>query len=384
MSNTSQNDATTGPTDRVIDAEIIGEGRSPSSGKQEAGNRFSKIAWILLGITLVFMAGIFSEPYAEDGLKRLGWLDEEPAVETPAITALLDNQQQQTAELNRFQLVLNEQNNSIEALTIENANLKEALEMSNVEGYTNSFDAQLNQLQTEINILKTEGLKASGTSDPLTLSLVKKLESDLELARAQNTALNERVGLLEQIVSAPNENAVTETASGRMLVAANGLYRKLSAGENFSVELATLEADFNSLTALQVASMGDSLIVLRNNKTGIESLETLSKQFQNLIPIIATTNASDSEEGVSWWEQLITVRRTDSDATGSDATIRSIELALARGDLEGVNFELEKTNTPNNEDLTAWRRALNNRRAALAASEALFTMLSSPKGDTIS
>ena len=207
MSNTGQNE---GATDRVIDAEIIGEARSPSRGTQQAGNKPSKVAWVLLGISMVFIAGIFSEPYAEDGLKQLGWLKAEPAVETPAIIALTEKQQLQASEINRLQFALNEQINSIEVLTTANANLKEALEMSNVEGYTNSFDAQLNQLQTEINTLKTERLAAGGTSDPLTISLVNKLESDLMLAQAQNTALSERLELLEKMVLSPNESAITD------------------------------------------------------------------------------------------------------------------------------------------------------------------------------
>lgn len=380
MSNTSQNNES---ADRVIDAEIIGEARSPMRGTQQTSNKSSKVAWVFLGISLVFIAGIFSEPYAEDGLRRLGWLSEAPVIETPAITALSEKQQQQADEISRLQTALNEQFNSIEALTIENANLNDALELSNIKGDTSSFEAQLNTLQIEINTLKTARIEAGGTSDPLTISLVKKLESDLSLAQAQNTALNERLDLLEQMVMAPSENAVTETASGRMLVAANGMYRKLSAGENYSVELAALEADFNSLTALQVATMGDSLIVLRNNKMGTESLDTLSKQFQTLIPIIASTEATDGEVGVSWWEQLFTVRRTDSGATGSDATIRTIELALARGDLETVTSALEKTTLPLDEDLTRWQSALNKRRATLVASEALFNMLTMPAGDTI-
>ena len=130
-------------SDVIIEAEIIEE--KPRASKANTGattqasvktsdvppvkNTTARIAWGIVLLLIAFVGGIFMEPLAEQGVKRLGFMKEAVSAPDEAqlqldITPLKDTQTQQNERLKLLESTFQAQTEKLQSLENENATLK--------------------------------------------------------------------------------------------------------------------------------------------------------------------------------------------------------------------------------------------------------------------
>lgn len=193
------------------------------------------------------------------------------------------------------------------------------------------------------------------------------------IAPAELTALQQRVGALEQTAKAAREEiakAVSADAPVRLALSAALLRDAAARGQPFAAELAqakSLGADANALAPLAAFA-----------PTGVPSAQTLAQELRALIPALSKVSGAQAPQGgfldrlQANAGKLVRVRPVDA-PPGDDASavLARVEIAAAHADILAALAELAKLDEATRAPAQAWIARANARQAALAAAHQL-------------
>lgn len=381
--------------DVIIEAEIIDE--KPKSKPSSSGattqasvstsdspapkNTTARIGWGVALLLTAFVGGIFMEPLAEQGLKRLGILKEQPKLETESVDLgpLNEMQQQQQTTITQLEAAFKTQSATLASLIQENDSLKRDIAtLASGLPATNSsalpskalstMGERLSQVEAMIHDAKSNALKSQTDA-----SASERQASELKLARAETAQLLERLLSFEKSFELSQSKKLSDSTEGRAAVTLHHLYIHATAGANYSADIAALKPNLVNLPLLNLQPVGQALATLQANQDGIATRNEIVQEFTVLIPLILKETAVGESNG--WMASLFTLRRTDARAEGVEAVIRTIEGHLANRDLAAA-YASADTFPDSVKVLTKdWQSKLLARNATLSALTDLLTTL---------
>ncbi len=382
--------------DVIIEAEIIDEKPHKSAPKSGATteasvktsdlppvkNTAARIAWGIALLLIAFIGGIFMEPLAEQGLKRLGLIKQQPVHEEAQLDLepLTLAQQEQQKQLKTIESAFNTQKELLVALQNENAALKRdmATLASGLTADTNSMPVDgsaLAQVTERLGLLEASLLDVqSKTLESQTEeNVIARLEGALILARAESAQLLERLIVFEQSFKVSQSTKLSDSAEGRSAVTLHRLYLNATAGTNYSADLAALKPEIARVPLLNLQPVSKALVTLEANQGGIATHSEIVQNFDALIPSLI--KASQAGQSTGWLANFFTVRRTDARAEGVEAIIRSIEIHLANRDLVAANRTADGLPDPLKALTKEWQDTVMARVNTLTALTSLLTTL---------
>ena len=381
--------------DVIIEAEIIDE--KPQAKPSNSGattqasvstsdslspkNITARIGWGIALLLIAFIGGIFMEPLAEQGLKRLGILKEQPKPETDTVDLgpLNERQQQQQDKITQLEADFITQNTTLTRLTQENASLKRdittlASDLPTADASAlsakdlSNMSERLTQIEAEILDAKSNSLNNQADA-----SASERQESELKLARAETAQLLERLLSFEKSFELSQSQKLSNSAEGRAAVTLHRLYINATAGANYSADIAALKPDLVNLPLLNLQPVGQALATLQANQSGIATHNDITQEFTALIPLILKETATGEPNG--WFASLFTLRRTDARAEGVEAVIRTIESHLSNRDLGAAYTAADTFPDPIKVIIKDWQSKTLARQATLSALTNLLTTL---------
>ncbi len=379
----------------IIEAEIIDEkpqGRSSNPGATTHAsvstsdiptvkNTAARIGWGIALLLIAFIGGIFMEPLAEQGLKRLGLMKEQPKQETDTVDLgpLNEMQQQQQDKISQLIADLNTQNTTLARLVQENDSLKRdittlasGLPTTDTPAISSKalddMSERLNQVEAMIQDTKSNVLNNQADA-----SASERQESELKLARAETAQLLERLLSFEKSFELSQSQKLSNSAEGRVAVTLHHLYINATAGADYSADIAALKPDLVNLPLLNLQPVGQALATLQANQAGIATHNEITQEFTTLIPLILKGTAIGESNG--WLASLFTLRRTDARAEGVEAVIRTIESHLSNRDLAAAYAVADTFPDPIKVIIKDWQSKLLARQATLSALTSLLTTL---------
>lgn len=385
--------------DVIIEAEIIDE--KPKSKPSSSGtttqasvstsdspspkNTTARIGWGIALLLLAFVGGIFMEPLAEQGLKRLGILKEQPAksLVNSGLDPVIAAQKQQQEKIAQIETAFKMQSAALASLTQENDSLKRDI-TTLASGLPEGEDAALSsKILSDINgrISQVEAMihdtKSSALKNQTDASVTERHESELKLARAETAQLLERLLSFEKSFELSQSKKLSDSTEGRAAVTLHHLYINATAGANYSADIAALKPDLVNLPLLNLQPVGQALATLQANQEGIATHNEITREFTALIP--ALLKVSVAEESTGWLASFFTLRRTDARAEGVEAVIRTIESHLANRDLTAAYAAADTFPDPVKAITKDWQSKLLARNATLSALTNLLTTLAGDK-----
>lgn len=374
----------------IIEAEIVNEQPQATTKatisiaeKPKSKITLSRIGWGIALLAIAFIGGIFMEPLAEQGLKRLGLMKEAPEENLPAqidLTPINTAQEQQKERITSLEAAFTIQGETVAALKLDNDNLKRDI-TTLTTGLDTSGAAQLSStalasIEERMNTIEAEllSVKSNSVASSTDASTVTRLEGELRLARAETAQLLERLTAFEASFELAQSNSLDDSPEGRAAVVLHRLYRNATAGNDFSADIAALKPNLNALPLLAMQPVSQALNILEANQGGIATHNEIAKSFNSLIPELL--KAEVAEENTGWLANFFTVRRTDAKAEGIEASIRDIEGHLANRDLATAT-DVANTLPENVKSvLEAWLSSASARGETLAALTRLLNTLS--------
>ena len=318
--------------DVIIEAEIVEETPQAAKPKPQptteasvkttdipaTKNTAARIAWGIAFLLLAFIGGIFAEPLAEQGLKRLGLMKEDPpqaeAVAQPAIdlTPINSAQQQQKERIASLEAAFTTQSESLKSLQNENAALKRDI-TTLATGLPAGEQAEISS-QLLIDMGKRLELAEAALIDVKTKrvenatenSTVARLDGELKLARAETAQLLERLSLFEKSFEVSQSQKLADSAEGRAALTLHRLYLSATAGADFSADIAALKPDLAKVPLPDLQNVSQSLGTLEANQSGIATQSDIVRGFNALIPELLKANVAETNTG--WLANFFTVR----------------------------------------------------------------------------
>ena len=321
------------------------------------------------------------EPLAEQGLKRLGILKEQPKLETETVDLgpLNELQQQQQTKITQLEADFKSQNTALTRLRKENDSLKH--DITTLASGLPATDApaisskalddmseRLNQVEAVILEAKSKALNNQADA-----SASERQTSELKLARAETAQLLERLLSFEKSFELSQSQKLSNSAEGRVAVTLHHLYINATAGADYSADIAALKPDLVNLPLLNLQPVGQALATLQANQAGIATHNDITQEFTALIPLILKETAVGESNG--WLASLFTLRRTDARAEGVEAVIRTIETHLANRDLQAAYTATQDFPDPIKVIIKDWQSKTLARQATLSALTNLLTTL---------
>lgn len=379
----------------IIEAEIIDEkpqARSSKSGATTQAsvstsdipttkNTAARIGWGIALLLIAFIGGIFMEPLAEQGLKRLGILKEQPAKSqvNSGLDPVIATQKQQQEKIDQIDTAFKTQSTAFTNLLQENASLKRDIatlasglpageDTALSSKALSDMSERLSQVEAMIHDTKSNALKNQTDA-----SVTERHASELKLARAETAQLLERLLSFEKSFELSQSQKLSNSAEGRVAVTLHHLYINATAGADYSADIAALKPDLVNLPLLNLQPVGQALATLQTNQAGIATHNGIVQEFTTLIPLILKETAVGESNG--WLASLFTLRRTDARAEGVEAVIRTIETHLANRDLQAASAATQDFPDPIKAIIKDWQNKLLARQATLSALTNLLTTL---------
>ncbi len=376
--------------DVIIDAEIIEE--TPQAPKAEKGattqasfktsdsslskNTAARIGWGVVLLLIAFVGGIFMEPLAEQGLKRLGLIKKTDSAPREAqlqidLTPLKETQTQQNERLKLLETTFQAQSEIIQSLKNENVTLKHDIttfaagmppagQSALPTRIISDMSDRMTQIEAVLQDVKINAVQAE-TQD----NVVIRLEGELKLARAETAQLLERLVVFEKSVELSQSQKLSDSPEGRAAITLHHLYLNATSGANYSADIAALKPDLINLPLLDIQPVSRAMVILETNQGGIATHSALVREFNALIPSLL--GESVAGESTGWLANFFTIRRTDARAEGVEAVIRSIEVHLANRDLVAALAEVNSLPDSLKSVTKDWQNKLLAREATLSA-----------------
>lgn len=388
-----------------VDAEIVEESETDSASAsedepiktveqvQDSKPKNSKAGWIFSGLLTAFIGGVFAAPYGEAGLRSLGVL---PPAENiagqsgpdPLITTRLAGLESQLSDVSssvsRVQEILAQQSEQIAQAAADRTKIEGdvALLASQPGGILRGADSDraqaqnLQQLEARLAGLTAEVARLaelSGNADPE----ITGLTGSIALARAETNQLKTQLAVLQSLIEQMQTASLDVSPRGRLLLALGRLKDEALAGAALGGDLDAIRLDIAELPALDQQLIGADVAVLAANRQGIETYETLARSFGDVAN--AAKKAHEKASG-SFLASLFTVRRTDANAAGIDATLLTAERRLALRDLSGTIEALDSLSGDAATAVVEWRQKAIAHRDVLAAFDRLLRTISASVG----
>lgn len=384
--------------DVIIEAEIIEE--KPKGPQTNAGatteasvktsdlpaseNTPARIAWGVALLLIAFIGGIFMEPLAEQGLKRLGLMKEQPSTAQgdTRLDPIIASQAEQQEKIAQIEEAFKVQSAAFTRLLQDNDSLKRDIttlasglptgDSTAAEALSskalNDMGERLNQVEAVILDAKSNALTSQTDT-----SASERQESELKLARAETAQLLERLLSFEKSFELSQTQKLSNSAEGRAAVTLHHLYINATAGADYSADIAALKPELVNLPLLNLQPVGQALATLQENQAGIATHNEIAQGFTALIPAILKETAVGESNG--WLASLFTLRRTDARAEGVEAVIRTIETHLANRDLQAASTAAQDFSDPIQIIIKDWQSKLLARNATLSALTNLLSAL---------
>jgi hypothetical protein len=388
---------------KIVEGEILDGGLDLKSNKKLGGKGkgltkpFSRVPWILSGLLLVFISGLFMEPWLELGIERLlpGVLppkqenkvvpdtrlgQNEQAIillqrQLSQLKASIESQAQRSENTNNTLLKINEE---ITSLRGEVSNFKETAtkntpqstsEHENNLDILNIFDERLLELETKLTGIQT-GLSSSPSGD-------------LGVGPSETSSQYiDQLGALEERLQTMEGRSYEDGKLNHLPIALANLARRVDGGQSFDQDLLNVRSNFESLTALDRAraqSHFDALSPL--GSTGVASLDDLRVSFGGLISSTLRANSLPEDAGYwantkNWFSSLVVIRKT-GEVTGEDdeAIIARAEVSLVEKNLIKTITLVEGLSDPALEVLEPWLQEAKARIIALEAINSLIPIV---------
>jgi len=338
----------------IIDAEVIREETIPekeqptqhkSPSPQKSGNSFmAKLGWLITGVLIAFMGGVYASPYFQEGMVALG-LREAPAshIVTPSaydLKPLNETIANLEAQVLRHGEILAQHENQITETEQDTEKFRDQL-----SGFTSAGTSNGDIYAAEVASLK--GSLERLTHDVARLAVIKReadpavaqVTGSLALLKAETEQITARFASLENALVAVQSGAVEASPRGRLLLALSRTKERALKGLAFTSDLAALRPDITALSAVDQQLIGAELATLQEASAGITPYEQLVQDFD---AVAANALHSAQKEGGSFLANIFTVRRTDSGATGNDAIFLTAERKLSLRDIAGAIDDLKK------------------------------------------
>lgn len=387
-----------------VDAEIVDEVDSGSSSApesepiktveqvQSSEPKTSKVGWIFSGLLAAFIGGVFAAPYGEAGLRSMGVLPLAEVAATqmgadPLTTERLSGFESQlsdvSASMSRLQEILAQQSEQISQATADRAKIAGDVALIASQpgglGSTAIDGAQaqsLQQLETRLADITGEVARLaalSGTADPE----ITGLTGSIALARAETTQLKAQLAVLQTAMEQMQADSLDVSPRGRLLLALGRLKDEALAGAALGGDLEAIRLDVAELPALDQQLIGADVAILAANNEGIETFEALSRSFGD---VANAAKKADEKANGSFLAALFTVRRTDANATGIDATLLTAEKRLALRDMNGTLEALDGLSDDAATAVADWRQKATAYRDVIAAFDRLLRTISAAVG----
>lgn len=387
-------DAKSGDHDDVIDAEIVGEAEAspsephPSTSAKpvepvaKTEKKGGKLGWMVSAVLLAFIGGLFAAPYAESGLQSIGLLPQptvsavtEPAPDlAPAIESLTNQMDGLARKFELQQEMIAQAVADAEAagaarerLASDIALLAGQSQPTVDAGASDSLRADLDAIRDDIARLSL----LAGQDSPE----VANLSGALALARAETAQLKAQLDALSARTEQLQAGALEASPRGRLLLLLSRVKDNALAGRSLGADLVAMRPDIATLPALDQQLIGAELAVIGAHTGGISAYEQLVRDFDTVAR--DAKFAAEKADG-GFLANLITVRRTDTGATGIDAALRSAQDRLAARDVTGAIDALAGLSGPAAEAIAAWRERATDHVNVLAAINRLQRAVSNP------
>ena len=372
----------------IIDVEVIETSSSDRETDAETPKKSSAgkpWGWLTATALMLFIAGIFTAPYAREGLITIGILPNTP--QETGQTDGLDETGQEIAslrdEIDRLKIYSGQQEATLQALR---ENLF-ALEGSIETLKTTDAAATPTPALSSASVGAVEDLKrdVSRLSEDLTrLASIKsdagpdsaRLDSAIAVTSAETAALNDRVRTLESALEAIEAGRLETSPRGRLVLQLSRIKDKALTGLAYGADLAGLRADLAALPALDQQAAGADLLILERHGGMVAPFDRLLEEFDQVATDIV--RAQEKADG-SFLEKLFTVRRRDAGASGLDAQLYNAERRLYARDLEGAIIQLEGLEGPAGDAASLW---LSKASAHLETRKAFDSLIARIAGRT--
>ena len=365
----------------IIEAEVVSERSIPDDKKPSSTpltKKSGKFPWIISLTLASFIAGLYLQPHFERGLVYAGLAPAPKAVTTQGpsgqtvdLSPLVSRMELLEARLSRLEPVLPMVDADIAVLKGSLKSIKADIDL--IAGTTpltggNDIKTKMDKLQADLAALTT--VTANVAMAPA--QGITRLEGALAISRANNQQLTDRMQLLEQSIAAMQNNSLEANPRGRLLLALGRASVKLNSGADFTADLDALMPDIKSLPALTQGQLGDTLSALKSYSAGVDRLDILRGDFDDLLRAIKTAEAKENE---SFLAGFVTVRRSDETAEGTDKVLYLAEIYLASGDLRGAVEQLKTLGGAAQKTATPWTTRAMNRLKALELKDKLSRLI---------
>ncbi len=372
---TSESDSPAEP--EILDAEIVGEsaGDAPKVVSDKPKKTYAGW-WLSLSLAL-FIAGLFTAPYARSALERAGLLsavEVQPSGSSDASDAAL------LGRLNRLESGLTSVEDSLAAQRRAVADMAARIDgldaAPSVQGVetaalnSQQSTARVDALAEDVAALRRSlaNLSSAGRTDAAQGNSLAQLEGALAAARVEIDSLTARLETYERVASDLAAGALTASPRGRLLVTLSAVREALDTGGAFSTDLAVIRQEISALDPAAQADLIGPAQRLAAAADGVPSYEALVGDFQDVAAALKQT--AEKAEG-RFLASLFTVRRTDASANGVDAVLNAAERSLAARDLKAAADQLSTLAGAGDAPAQAWIAGAYGRAAALSALEDL-------------
>lgn len=365
----------------IIEAEVVSESSIPNDKKSSSAplaKKSGKFPWVISLILASFIAGLYLQPHFERGLVYVGLASaprtiaaQSPSGQTVDLIPLVTRMELLEARLSRLEPVLPMVDADMTALKDSLKSIKADIDLiagTTPIGDSGDIKTKMDKLQADLTALTTVTANvAMAPAEDIT-----RLEGALVISRANNQHLTDRMQLLEQSIEAMQNNSLEANPRGRLLLALGRMSAKLNGGADFSADLDALMPDIEALPALIQGQIGDTLSALRSYSAGVDRLDILRGDFDDLLRAIKTAEAKENE---SFLADFLTVRRSDETAEGTDKTLYLAETYLVSGDLHGAVEQLKTLGGAAQKTATPWITRAMSRLKALALKDKLSRLI---------
>lgn len=398
----------------IVEGEIVSDDHSPDLAADMAtdfaatdrdaksgapSKASSKTPWIISGLLLVFVAGLFAAPWAEDSLYRIapGLMPAPGAGVAPdkvrANESRIAANESAISELGKrtdsngvLRSDMAARIGSLEAAA-RNAptGVAMASDLAPVEARISSLESRLEELAaTAAPPVGT--VEQAGSFDVSAVTPNDELSARLATLEARlAAALAEREG--DTVSFGAPETALAASADGADLAVVTArLIQRLGSSQPFETEFLTISAlvsgRFGGMPFNKASQYSTALGAIENgSRSGISTIETLQADFDALASEVY--RAANTPLDAPWWLRLwtnlksaVTIRPT-GEVSGADAgaAIARAEVRLVERDVSAAITEIEQLPEAAQSVLASWLEAARARRDADAAAHRLLALL---------
>lgn len=313
--------------------------------KDKSNNPKPNIALRILLLLLLFLAGgvatIYFLPVISERIPMVAnWVGQSGTADLDSINQKIEAQQQ---TINQLTQKANQQQRQLAELAIpdlstlenrmmaleEQLNISSSIEEESAPSVDTSQAARIDMLLSRMSQLEASFV-------PLSKNMLDAAEAEKERATLQSETsdLSDKMEALESRLASLETQAAKDNSGLLINMKIAELKRKVIAGDNYSVELASVKRLIESSSLAMNGNVNRAIDQLsKNAASGLPTPGELKNKFNALIPELMATPVTT--ETTSWWQStvtrfqnMITVRRTD-EVDGND------------GSLDGMIAEIE-------------------------------------------